>query len=54
MYKVISKEKEQSFRSLELAMEHAKLMNEFVTIKSNDFVVCSVLILLRMASVQMV
>jgi len=40
MYKVIGKEKEQSFSSLDLAMEHAKLMNEFVTIKSNDFEVC--------------
>jgi hypothetical protein len=40
MYQVISKEKEQSFPSLALAMEHAKLMNEFVTIKSNDFEVC--------------
>ena len=37
MYKVISKEKEQSFPSLDLAMDHAKTMNEFVTIKSNDF-----------------
>lgn len=40
MYKVIGKEKEQSFLTLESAMEHAKLMNEFVTIKSNDFEVC--------------
>ena len=40
MYKVISKEKEQSFLTLESAMNHAKSMNEFVTIKSNDFEVC--------------
>ena len=40
MYKVIGKEKEQSFSSLDLAMEHAKLINKFVTIKSNDFEVC--------------
>jgi hypothetical protein len=40
MYKVIGKEKEQFFLTLESAMEHAKLMNEFVTIKSNDFEVC--------------
>lgn len=40
MYQVISKEKEQSFTSLALAMEHAKSTNEFVTIKSNDFEVC--------------
>ena len=40
MYKVIGKEKEQSFLTLESAMEHAKSMNEFVTIKSNDFEVC--------------
>jgi len=37
MYKVISKEKEQSFTSLALAMEYAKSINEFVTIKSADF-----------------
>jgi hypothetical protein len=42
MYKVIGKEKEQSFLTLESAMEHAKSMNEFVTIKSNDFEVCGV------------
>ena len=40
MYQVIGQEKEQSFSSLDLAMEHAKLMNEFVTIKSNDFEFC--------------
>ncbi len=40
MYKVISKEKERSFLTLDSAMNHAKSMNEFVTIKSNDFEVC--------------
>jgi hypothetical protein len=40
MYTVISKEKEQSFLTLDSAMNHAKWMNEFVTIKSNDFEVC--------------
>ena len=40
MYKVISKEKELSFLTLDSAMNHAKSMNEFVTIKSNDFEVC--------------
>ena len=37
MYKVITKEQEQEFISLDLAMEHAKLMNEFVTISGGEF-----------------
>lgn len=37
MYKVIAKEQEQEFLSLELAMQYAKLMNEFVTISGGEF-----------------
>ena len=37
MYKVITKEQEQEFTSLDLAMAHAKLMNEFVTISGGEF-----------------
>ena len=37
VYKVITKEQEQEFTSLYLAMEHAKLMNEFVTISGGEF-----------------
>ena len=37
MFKVLSKEKEKSFLSLDAAMEYAKLINEFVTIKGNEF-----------------
>jgi hypothetical protein len=37
MFKVISKEREKSFLSLDAAMAHAKSLNEFVTIKSSDF-----------------
>ena len=37
MFKVIGKEKEKSFLSLDAAMAHAKFMNEFVTIKGPDF-----------------
>ena len=37
MYKVITKEQEVEFTSLDLAMEHAKLINEFVTIKGGEF-----------------
>lgn len=37
MYKVIGKETEQSFLSLDAAMEHAKSLNEFVTIKGGEF-----------------
>jgi len=37
MFKVIGKEKEQSFLTLESAMQHAKSMNEFVTIKGGEF-----------------
>jgi hypothetical protein len=37
VYKVITKEQEQEFTSLDLAMEHAKLMNEFVTISGGEF-----------------
>lgn len=36
MYKI----DEQEFANLELAMAHAKLLNEFVTIKGTDFEVC--------------
>ena len=37
MYRVITKEKEQEFTSLDLAMEYAKLINEFVTIDGGEF-----------------
>ena len=37
MYKVITKEQEQEFVSLDLAMEYAKLINEFVTISGGEF-----------------
>ncbi len=37
MYKVIAKEQEQEFLSLDLAMKYAKLMNEFVTISGGEF-----------------
>ena len=37
MYKVITKEQEQEFTSLDLAMEYAKLINEFVTISGGEF-----------------
>ena len=37
MYKVISNNNEQEFDNLDLAMQYAKTLNIFVTIKSNDF-----------------
>ena len=37
VYKVITKEQEQEFVSLDLAMEYAKLINEFVTISGGEF-----------------
>ena len=37
MYKVISKDSEQEFDNLDLAMNYAKSLNIFVTIKSNEF-----------------
>lgn len=37
MFKVIGKETERSFSSLDAAMTHAKSMNEFVTIKGEGF-----------------
>lgn len=37
MYKVISNNNEQDFDNLDLAMEYAKTLNAFVTIKSNEF-----------------
>ena len=37
MYKVKTKEQEQEFVSLDLAMEYAKLINEFVTISGGEF-----------------
>lgn len=37
MYKVKTKEQEQEFLSLDLAMEYAKLINEFVTISGGEF-----------------
>jgi hypothetical protein len=37
VYKVKTKEQEQEFVSLDLAMEYAKLINEFVTISGGEF-----------------
>ena len=37
MYRVICKEKQTDFETLDLAMAFAKLTNEFVTIKSDLF-----------------
>jgi len=37
MYKVKTKEQQQEFLSLDLAMEYAKLINEFVTISGGEF-----------------
>ena len=37
MYKVKTKEQQQEFTSLDLAMEYAKLINEFVTISGGEF-----------------
>jgi hypothetical protein len=37
MYKVITKDSEQEFDSLDSAMIYAKTLNLFVTIKSNEF-----------------
>ena len=37
MYKVIYKEVETEFADLDLAMAHAKTLNEFVTIKGGEF-----------------
>jgi len=40
MYKVVGKEETFKVRTLAEAMNVAKLMNEFVTIKGSDFEVC--------------
>jgi len=37
MYTVISKNAETEFMDLAASMEHAKLVNEFVTIKGGEF-----------------
>lgn len=37
MFTVLNKEQKQEFASLDLAMEYAKLVNEFVTIKGHEF-----------------
>jgi hypothetical protein len=37
MFKVIYKDIEQEFDTLDLAMSHAKVLNAFVTIKSDSF-----------------
>jgi hypothetical protein len=37
MFEVISKDSVLEFATLDLAMAHAKTMNEFVTIKGNGF-----------------
>lgn len=37
---MVYKVKEKEFLTLDLAMQYAKTLNEFVTIKSKDFEVC--------------
>ncbi len=37
MFKVIYNDVEQAFETLDLAMNHAKVLNTFVTIKSDSF-----------------
>jgi hypothetical protein len=37
MFKVIYKDIEQEFDTLDLAMSHAKVLNKFVTIRSDGF-----------------
>ena len=37
MYKLITKTQEQEFDNLDLAMDQAKVLNEFVTIVGNGF-----------------
>lgn len=37
MFNVLHNEKEESFQSLDLAMEYAKMLNEFVTIRGSGF-----------------
>lgn len=37
MYKLITKTQEQQFDNLDLAMDQAKILNEFVTIVGNGF-----------------
>lgn len=37
MFVVLNKEKETEFISLDLAMEYAKIVNEFVTIRGSGF-----------------
>lgn len=37
---MVYKIKEKEFLTLDLAMQYAKTLNEFVTIKSKDFEVC--------------
>jgi hypothetical protein len=42
MFEVKNKEKSEIFATLDLAMTHAKTMNEFVTIKGPNFEVCGI------------
>jgi hypothetical protein len=42
MFEVKNKEKSEIFATLDLAMTHAKNMNEFVTIKGPNFEVCGI------------
>ncbi len=37
---MVYKIKDREFKNLDLAMQYAKTLNEFVTIKSKDFEVC--------------
>lgn len=39
-FNMVYKVKEKEFESLDLAMQYAKTLNEFVVIKSKDFEIC--------------
>jgi hypothetical protein len=39
-FNMVYKIKDREFKNLDLAMQYAKTLNEFVTIKSKDFEVC--------------
>jgi hypothetical protein len=39
-FNMVYKIKEKEFENLDLAMQYAKTLNEFVTIKSKDFEIC--------------
>jgi hypothetical protein len=39
-FNMVFKVKEKEFENLDLAMQYAKTLNEFVVIKGNDFEIC--------------